>query len=326
LNYATLGFYWWAYEPERGKPNYEYTDGVAAWCSENGIVCKGHPLVWNYAVSDWLPQDFDEIKKLSDGRVAEIVYRYRGKIDVWDVVNEPTALDRFDNQMTKWALNMGPVPYTASALKIARQSNPKAVLLVNDYRTDDEYKEILEQLQEEGRYLFDAIGIQSHMHGGIWHIQRAWEVCEKYSDFGVPLHFTELTVLSGPKTSQGWNTTPEGEKEQADYVEKFYTTLFSHPAVMAITWWDFSDDGAWQGAPAGLLRQDLSPKPVYERLTELIKDKWWTKVEGKTDKEGKFSLRGFYGNYRITAQKEGRKVSDEFQIQREDKNLFTLHL
>ncbi|MBC8451303.1 MAG: hypothetical protein H8D72_01205, partial [Planctomycetes bacterium] len=26
LNYATLGFYWGAYEPVRGKPDYEYTD------------------------------------------------------------------------------------------------------------------------------------------------------------------------------------------------------------------------------------------------------------------------------------------------------------
>ena len=32
LNYATLGFYWGAYEPERGKPNYDYTDKVVEWC------------------------------------------------------------------------------------------------------------------------------------------------------------------------------------------------------------------------------------------------------------------------------------------------------
>ena len=47
---------------------------------------------------------------------------------------------------------------------------------------------------------------------------------------------------------------------------KFYTALFAHPAVQAITWWDFSDLGAWLGAPAGWLRRDMSPKPVYDRL------------------------------------------------------------
>ncbi len=33
FNYATLGFYWPYYEPERGHPNYEYTDKALAWCA-----------------------------------------------------------------------------------------------------------------------------------------------------------------------------------------------------------------------------------------------------------------------------------------------------
>jgi endo-1,4-beta-xylanase len=60
-----------------------------------------------------------------------------------------------------------------------------------------------------------------------------------------------------------------------------YALLFAHPAVHALTWWDFSDRGAWQGAAAGLVRQDMSPKPAYERLRELIKGEWWTRAEGR---------------------------------------------
>ena len=41
LNYATLGFYWPYYEPERGQPIYEYTDRVVDWCRQNGIAAKG---------------------------------------------------------------------------------------------------------------------------------------------------------------------------------------------------------------------------------------------------------------------------------------------
>ncbi|MGD0091633.1 MAG: hypothetical protein ABSE73_17085 [Planctomycetota bacterium] len=37
LNYATTGFYWKSYEPEQGKPHYEYTDKVVAWCGAHGI-------------------------------------------------------------------------------------------------------------------------------------------------------------------------------------------------------------------------------------------------------------------------------------------------
>jgi endo-1,4-beta-xylanase len=48
LNYATLGFYWGAYEPERGQPHYDYTDPVLEWCRAQGITCKGHPLAWDH--------------------------------------------------------------------------------------------------------------------------------------------------------------------------------------------------------------------------------------------------------------------------------------
>ena len=58
----------------------------------------------------------------------------------------------------------------------------------------------------------DAIGIQSHMHGGEWPLEKAWQVCETYARFGRPLHFTELTVLSGEhgwERPRPWPTTPE---------------------------------------------------------------------------------------------------------------------
>ena len=39
LNYATLGFYWPMYEPERGRPIYDYTDKVVDWARPHGITC-----------------------------------------------------------------------------------------------------------------------------------------------------------------------------------------------------------------------------------------------------------------------------------------------
>ena len=106
-----------------------------------------------------------------------------------------------------------------------------------------------------------------------------------------------------------WPTTPEGEAAQAEYVEKFYALLFSHPAVQAITWWDFSDRDAWRNAPSGLVREDMSPKPAYEKLHALIRGKWWTNAGGKSDAAGTFSTRAFYGDYRIIATSaDGRRA------------------
>jgi endo-1,4-beta-xylanase len=330
FNYATLGFYWASYERERGKPGYPYTDRVAAWCAEHGITCKGHPLVWDYADPRWLPQDFSEIRALSHARVRDIVSRYQGRINLWDVVNEPTHLGRFKTRIGEWAIAMGAVPYVREHLKIARAANPNATLLVNDYRTDPPYHRILEGLRENGKPLFGTIGIQSHMHGGGWPLRQVWNVCDRYADLGVPIHFTETTVVSGPRLGPGENwgpTTPELEAGQADYVPKFYTMLFAHPALGAITWWDFSDNGAWQGAAAGWVRKDMSPKPVYERMLELIKSRWWTKVEGQTDQRGEFRTRAFLGAHRLTAVwPDGRAASRDVLWQRGLENRFELKL
>ena len=319
LNYCTLGFYWLSYEPERGKPQYAYSDLVTAWTADHGITCKGHPLVWDHRAGspDWLPDDPAGIERLSLARVHDIVSRFQGRIDFWDVVNEATHLADKPNQtrMADWAVAKGAVPYVAEHLKAAHAANPKAALLVNDYRHDPPYYRLLDRLREDGKCLFDVVGLQSHMHNGVWSLQKVSEVCDTYCRLGLPLHFTETTIVSGPRTGPGENwgaTTAEGETRQAEQTARFYTTLFAHPAVQAITWWDLSDLGAWQGAAAGWLRRDMSPKPVYDQLMSLIKGAWWTKCEGATDAHGKFTLRGFYGTYQVRAElPSGQRLSQE---------------
>lgn len=330
LNFATLGFYWGAYEPNRGQPNYEYTGKVIAWCAEQGITCKGHPLAWDHPASSprWLPEDLTEVQQLSTNRVRDIINRFKGHIDIWDIVNEPTDLTRFKNTMNVWAKQLGSIPYTKLHLNVARAANPHSTLLVNDYRTDPAFFLILDALREGGKLLFDAVGIQSHMHGGGWPLAKIWEVCDRFAKLGVPLHYTETTMVSGPRKGPGENwdaTTPEGEEKQAEYVPKFYTMLFAHPATQALTWWDFSDRGAWQGAAAGWLRKDMSPKPVYEKLMALINGDWWTKLEGQTNERGEFAARAFFGKQRITAELPGGgTVSQDVQWERGKENRVSL--
>ena len=179
---------------------------------------------------------------------------------------------------------VGQIEFTRRCFDHARRAGPQAILLINDYRTDPAYERVIEQLVDaDAKPLYDVIGIQSHMHGGAWPTEKIWEVCERFARFGVPLHFTETTILSGKRgweveRGEDWPSTPEGEAYQAAQVVRFYTMLFSHPAVEAITWWDFADYHAWKRAPAGLLRKDMTPKPAYHALYDLIKRKWWTRT------------------------------------------------
>lgn len=336
MNYATLPFYWPAYERRRGEPAHERTEQVARWCREHNIAAKGHPLAWNFADPPWLPEDLDEIRQLQMQRIADCVGRFRELIDRWDVVNEATHFEReaFRKRaprMTAMWEATGRVPFVRQCFTHARRANPQATLLINDYRTDEAYEALLRQLTDQGKPIFDVIGIQSHMHGGVWNNRRIWEVCERFARFGVPLHFTETTILSGKPGWRGegratdWPSTEEGEKRQADEVERFYTMVFSHPAVEALTWWDFSDRGAWQGAPAGFLRHDMSPKPAYERLHSLVKGRWWTRTSGLTAADGTLRFRGFRGRYRVQAAgPDGAELTREMLLDKGQPNVLTL--
>jgi hypothetical protein len=109
-----------------------------------------------------------------------------------------------------------------------------------------------------------------------------------------------------------WPTTQEGEARQADEIVRHYRSLVAHPAVQSINYWGLTDQGAWLGAPAGLVRADGSPKPAYDALTALIKGEWWLGPTAmKTDGAGQVTVRGFFGDYRVSA--DGRTAA--FAIQ-----------
>ncbi|MDR3110982.1 MAG: endo-1,4-beta-xylanase [Planctomycetaceae bacterium] len=311
-NFATLGFYWWDYEGEKDAPKYDYSDRVAEWCAKNGIRAKGHPLAWNFVDPSWVKDiDDDELYRRQIERITKCAERFRGKIKVWDVINEVTNWDdeyclKNAARLSKLMKQHTPVEFTKACFAAARKGNPSAVLLINDYVTSAKYVELIEKIVDaDGKPLYDAIGIQSHMHGGVWNNKEIWDTCERFAGFGKPLHFTELTIISTTEKFD-WGKRPtlptsdEGERRQRDDVVRVYTMLFSHPSVEAITWWDFSDQGAWMNSPAGMLRKDMSPKPAYEALRKLIKETWTTNETKKTDNTGTTKLRAFRGDYSVT--------------------------
>jgi len=333
LNFATLPFYWWNYERQRGQPDDARTEEIVRWCKAHNVTTKGHPLAWNRTEPQWLPDDPEAAMQAQLNRIRRCVQRFKNDIDIWDVVNEATHYDRPQckeqaPKLTEAISRMGVGEYVCQTFKTARQANPKATLIINDYRTDPSYAEkiITQLVDENGQPLYDVIGIQSHMHRNYWGAQQAWDICEQFAKFGKPLHFTETTVVSGSRTKQGWHTTPEGEKRQTEQVAEFYHVLFSHPAVEAITWWDFTDQGAWQGAPAGLVRADMIPKPAYEQLQQLIKGKWWTKTEAKVEADSKVRFRGFFGRYKVTVHSDGRKLTGSFWFDKNTKDIIDVRV
>ena len=327
LNYATLPFYWSSYEPKKGKPQERRLRAMAEWCRRNRIVAKGHPLAWHEAFPEWakaLP-DREVLARLKT-RVHELVSEFRGLVDVWDVFNETTVSHQFDNAVGRWVARRGAADCVSRALAWAHSVNPRATLLYNDFNVSDDFEALAASLLASHAPV-DVFGIQSHMHKATWPLSRLWQVCEAYGRFGLPLHFTEATVLSGrPKAEDDndwhrvhtdWPTTSKGETAQLKYGRAFYTILFSHPAVEAVTWWDMSDLHSWQGAPSGLIRRDMTPKPLYNWLLDSFQKRWTTRVKAVSDKDGRVTFRGFFGDYDLHLRlASGRTCNGAFSLRR----------
>ena len=319
FNYATLPFYWGRFEKEEGKPETQPVKAGAQWLEARGVKLKGHPLCWHTVCAPWLLQySNDAILEKQLARIRREVSAFKGLIDTWDVINEVVIMpvfDKYDNAVTRIAKSLGRVGIVRSVFEEARAANPGAVLILNDFNTSKDYETLVEQSLEAGLPI-DVIGIQSHQHQGYWGREKLLDVLERFSRFGLPLHFTENTLISGdlmPRYIEdlndwqvnSWPSTPQGEERQMREAEEMYTILFSSPLVEAITVWDAAD-GKWLNAPSGLLRRDNTVKPAYTRLKELIKEEWSTDQVMSADEEGRTVLEGFRGDYELSL--EGRKT------------------
>lgn len=320
FNTATLPFYWARFEPERGRPDTERLLRAARWLAERGVAVKGHPLAWHTLAPAWLrdlPED--DVATAVRERITRDVTAFRGLVDTWDAINEVVIMPVFDkepNGLTRLAARDGRVATARLAFDTARAANPGATLLLNDFDLSADYERLVEDCLAAGIRI-DALGLQTHMHQGYRGEEWTLGVLDRFARFGLPLHLTETTLVSGdlmpPEIEDlndwqvpSWPSTPEGEARQADEVARHYRTLFGHPAVEVVTYWGLGDAGAWLGAPAGLVRADGTPKPAYDALHGLVKGAWWLgPTPVRTDADGRFVLDGYLGDYRVAADGRG---------------------
>lgn len=343
FNAATIPFYWKTLEPTPGQLRFKKNsvpvfrrpppDAALEFCQQNNITPKGHLLVWDskeYFTPDWWPKDTLEQEKLLDQRIQQIADRYKSSIKLWEVVNE-ISIRRMETPMPK--------DYALTAFKSAQKYFLQDdVLMINEatknswgnYKGEySPYYLLIQNLFLRGAKI-DAIGMQCHffpeklwqdaINGTAFTPKQIFDVLNRYSDFEKPIHITEITVPTLPATSGG-------EELQAKVVKNLYRLWFSHPSVEAMTWWNYVDGTAiksedkWKG---GLLREDMSEKPSYKVLDELINKEWKTEVKGATDKNGQISFRAFFGEYEITVQHKNKKVVTHFQLLKNSKPDFII--
>ncbi len=324
FNIATVPFFWGDLEPERGKPRYDKDspkiyrrppiDLCLEFCEANGIEPREHGLSYEHYFPQWFHElPLNEAKKAFRQHCKEIAERYADRIPTMEVVNEvywpnqaSTALYNEDDYM-EWAF------------KVAEQYFPDNELVVNegygkswahDPRNRHKYYLMIERAIARGARI-DAIGLQYHMFHKpedeyrdtrrYYSPRHLYAMMDRYADFKKPLQLTEVTVPA-------YSYDAEDEEIQTEILRNLYRVWFSHENMEQILYWNLVD-GYAAFAPlgdfsagenfyrGGLIRFDMTPKPAYYALKELLQKEWHTEADVETDENGVAYFKGFYGDY-----------------------------
>ena len=249
-------------------------------------------------------------------RVRDIMGRYAGRIDSWDVVNESAAdygsgVQDPSLPVCKSRYGIMFPDYTYRSFQAAEKSNTWGSLLnINDYVVDERYINQVADLLKRGAKI-DVLGSQMHLFDPQQcldiaegkHLDSSSKLIEpstvrpffdKLGAFGIPTCLSEITITSAGEGVRG-------EMIQAIIARNLYRLWFSLPSMMGITWWNIVDNCGAPGEPviSGLFHRDMSPKTSYYALDHLINHEWKTTLELKPDSRGNIRWRGFKGNYRI---------------------------
>jgi len=323
LNYTMAPFHWRWYEPKKGEYNEPYTGNLVRWADENGLKKKLHALIWHELCPDWVTDG--NVEREMDNRIRHLMEVYGDSFDFFDLANETTVNDQFDNPVSRWVKRKGPLEMMKFGTKLVRSYRPDAKLLYGDWNVHkEEYFDFLRQMREADVDI-DILGMQSHMHRDLWTEEETLRVMDRAAEFGWPIHFPECSVISGKPVGylsyeagavNRFTETEEDAWWQADFTKNFYTLVFSHPAVEALSWFDFTDH-RWLGAPAGLVDDDLNPKPVYGALYDLIHREWHSDADLTTGTSGLARTKLFCGTYEITVRGGGVTKTIQQDILRE---------
>jgi len=76
--------------PKAGPLQFEAADHLHQFCLQHKIAMRGHCLIWNEWVPQWIKAMTNaEREKFFDSYIDEVIGRYAGKFQSWDIVNEP---------------------------------------------------------------------------------------------------------------------------------------------------------------------------------------------------------------------------------------------
>jgi endo-1,4-beta-xylanase len=238
-------------------------------------VTAMHLVYGDLATPAWLLNggySRDELIEIMQSHVAKTVGRYKGRARAYTVTNESTEPSIF------WNRRIGP-EYVELAFQAAREADPDAILIYNDYAHEtaslskaDRVYELVSKLNQTG--LVDAVGMQMHVIGGDNIDPRTPPSREellaqikRYGELGLKVFITELDV----DTSLLPGDKDEKFARQAEiYAAVMEACLESNGICSDVNLWGVNDIETWSGE-AALLFADNQPKPAYFAVLDVLR-------------------------------------------------------
>lgn len=364
FNLATLPFYWKSLEPTKGNYRFEKgcpkiyrrpaIDLCLEYCAEKGIEPKAHCLNYDYFRPNWLyDAEPTEHKAALENHFKVLAERYGSLIPSWEVTNETfnvTFADCFlKPNYSKFYLHKD---FNEWSFKTAEKYFKNNHLIINDhldfgcmrslhgeyFGERSPYFLEIERLGAQGVDHLDSIGFQYHCFFAPeqeadlcrtrYNPKHLFDVLDTYQKLGKKLQITELTISA-------FSDTAEDEQVQAELVKNLYKVFFSHPAMEAIIYWNLVDGyasgrlGAMKEGEnkyyGGLMNFDMTEKPAYKVLNQLINEEWHTSLTLKPQKQ-KAKFKGFYGDYEIKIHIGEKEIILNKTLSSKNNNLLTIEV
>ncbi len=299
---------WYDCEIEQNVVDYYLADRIWELCSELNIPMRGHCIFWekDEHIMPWLNKlNNDELRAAVVRRAIDVTKHFKGRINEFDLNNEMINGNFFRRRLGYGIVN--------EMAWMAKVGNPDAVLFVNDYGilvdggfNAETYIYQIKNLLASGVPI-RGIGCQGHQATSVKTIMSAEHVqktLDQLSKFNLPIKITECLFDA------------DDAEFQAEELRKIFPIYFAHPSVEAILMWGFWEGAHWQPQTA-LWKKDWTLTPQGLAYRDLVFNKWWTQVSGKTEKNGTFKTRAFYGDYSITSDGKTKKIT----LSKKDKSI-----
>jgi endo-1,4-beta-xylanase len=285
---------------QRVPDRYDFTDGdwMVNFAEAHGMKVHGHNLCCNGGNPGWFAKTLTKqnAEKYLTDHIKAVAGRYKGRIDSWDVVNEPIAIwmKKPDGLYPgPWLDLLGP-GYIDLAFHTAASVDPKPLRVLNvhhvesDLQTDQQTRvatmKLIRSLLSR-KVPIQAVGLESHIRLKdplVSPSRDAW--VRELRDLGLEVFVTELDVNDSTATG------PVAQRDAAlgDVYAAYIKAIVPVTQGKRLIFWTICDQRNWMDGikdanyklqdgsshRPGLLPPELNEGVVFSKVQQAIASVW----------------------------------------------------